>query len=127
MSSPSAGLAAVLLFASFGADARDVQSLQPLLLDAVRGGHAEGVLVGPIAETFARLFKTSAPLLISVKVLGPVTATCNRLEVTASQKGVWDRNSKQVLDHPESRLLVYQVSMCADGSYYQPPQTGATK
>lgn len=127
MKSPSVGVAAALLFASLSAEARDVQSLQPLLLDAMRDGHAEGVLVGPIADTFARLFKTSAPLLFSVKTLGPITPTCNRLEVTASQNGVWDRNSKQVLDHPESRLLVYQVSMCADGSYYQPPRTGATK
>lgn len=116
--------ATLLCFTVTTAAARDVQSLQPLLLDALHYGHAQGVLVGPIAETFARLFRTTAPLRFSVKQVADLTPTCKRLEVTAEQDGVWDRNSTQVARQPERRRLVYQVSMCMDGSYYDaPPRT----
>ena len=72
-----------------------------------------------MAETLARLFKTTAPLVFSVTTVREVSPECRRLEVTASQDGVWDRNSKQALDRPEPRRLVYQVSFCKDGSYLQ--------
>jgi hypothetical protein len=115
-------LAASLLFlAGAAVSAREVQSLQPLLLDALHYGQADGVLVGPIADTFTQLFNTTAPLRFSVRPVADLTPTCKRLEVTAEQDGVWDRNSTQVAPQPESRRLVYQVSMCIDGSYYEPP------
>jgi hypothetical protein len=107
-----------LLLAALSAQAREVQSLQPLLLEALHYGQAQGVLVGPIAQTFAQLFRNSAPLVFRVKQVAELTPSCKRLEVTAEQDGVWDRNATQVADRPEARRLVYQVSMCADGSAY---------
>jgi hypothetical protein len=115
-------IVAAMLASAAPAPAREVQSLQPLLLDALHYGQAQGVLTGPIAETFAQLFQTTAPLLLSVRQVADLTPSCKRLEVTASQEGVWDRNSTQVADRPEPRRLAYQVSMCMDGSYYTAPQ-----
>ena len=117
----------LLLLTALPAPARDVQSLQPLLLDALHYGQAQGVLVGPIAETFAQLFGTSAPLLFRVKQVADLTPSCKRLEVTAAQDGVVDRNSTRVAERPEARRLVYQVSMCTDGSYYAGPQPKAAQ
>ena len=114
---------ALLSLTCLAAPARDVQSLQPLLMEALHYGQAQGVLVGPIAETFTQLFKTSAPLVFSVRQAADLSPSCKRLEVTASQEGVVDRNSKESAERPEARRLVYQVSMCADGSYYRAPQT----
>ncbi len=110
-----------LLLAAQPAQARQVQSLQPLLLEALHYGQAQGVLVGPVAQTFAQMFRTPAPLVFRVKQVAELTPSCKRLEVTAEQDGVWDRNSTQVADRPEARRLVYQVSMCADGSAYTAP------
>ena len=122
MSRQSLIVAMVLAFTVPPAPAREVQSLQPLLLEALHYGQAQGVLVGPIGETFAQIFRTASPLLLSVRQVAELTPSCKRLEVTASQEGVWDRNSTQVAQQPEPRRLVYQVSMCMDGSYYQAPQ-----
>lgn len=119
----SSTLAAALLVTAVGtATAREVQSLQPLLLDALHYGQAQGVLVGPIAETFAQLFRTTAPLRFRVKQVADLTRDCKRLEVTAEQDGVWDRNATEVARQPEARRLVYRVSMCGDGSFHQAPQ-----
>lgn len=116
-----------LMLLALPVQARDVQSLQPLLLEALHYGQAQGVLVGPIAETFAQLFRTSAPLVLRVKQVAELTPSCKRLEVTAEQDGVWDRNSTQEADRPEARRLVYQVSMCTDGSHYTVPEPRAGK
>ena len=113
--------AVALLLAAAPAPAREVQSLQPLLLEALHYGQAQGVLAGPMAHTFAQLFRTAAPLVFRVKQVAVLAPSCARLEVTAEQDGVWDRNSTQVADRPEARRLVYQVSMCADGSAYAAP------
>lgn len=110
-----------------GALARDVQSLQPLLLEALDTGRAQGVIVGPIADNFAQLFKTREPLLFSVRRIAALSPQCARLEVTASQEHVWDRNSVQVAKGPEHRHLTYQVSMCADGTYYEAKPIGANR
>ena len=115
--------AVALLLAAAPAPAREVQSLQPLLLEALHYGQAQGVLAGPMAQTFAQLFRTTAPLVFRVKQVAELTPSCARLEVTAEQDGVWDRNSTRVADRPEARRLVYQVSMCADGSAYAAPGT----
>ena len=110
----------VLTFSASSSLARDVESLQPLLFEAIEHGRAEGVLVGPIAQTFTDLFKTSTPLRFSVTTVGDVSPGCKRLEVKASQDAVWDRNSKTVATGPEPRRLTYRVSMCKDGSYPRP-------
>lgn len=112
---------AVPLLAAVPAPAREVQSLQPLLLEALHYGQAQGVLVGPVAATFAQLFRTTAPLVFRVKQVAVLAPSCARLEVVAEQDGVWDRDSTRVADRPEARRLVYQVSMCADGSPYAAP------
>lgn len=114
---------AVPLLAAVPAPAREVQSLQPLLLEALHYGQAQGVLVGPVAATFAQLFRTTAPLVFRVKQVAVLAPSCARLEVVAEQDGVWDRDSTRVADRPEARRLVYQVSMCADGSPYAAPAT----
>lgn len=115
-------LALSLLLLALPVQSRQVQSLQPLLLEALHYGQAQGVLVGPIAATFAQLFRTSAPLVFRVKQVDELSSSCKRLEVTAEQDGVWDRNATQVTERPEARRLVYQVSMCADGSSYTAPE-----
>ena len=114
-------LLTLVLLVGLPVQAREVQSLQPLLLEALHYGQAQGVLAGPMAQTFAQLFRTTAPLVFRVKHVAELTPSCARLEVTAEQDGVWDRNSTQVADRPEARRLVYQVSMCADGSAYAAP------
>ena len=114
-------LLTLVLFVALPAQAREVQSLQPLLLEALHYGQAQGVLAGPMAQTFAQLFRTTAPLVFRVKQVAVLAPSCARLEVTAEQDGVWDRNSTQVADRPEARRLVYQVSMCADGLAYAAP------
>ena len=114
-------LLTLVLFVAQPAQAREVQSLQPLLLEALHYGQAQGVLAGPMAQTFAQAFRTAAPLVFRVKQVAVLAPSCARLEVTAEQDGVWDRNSTRVADRPEARRLVYQVSMCADGSAYAAP------
>jgi len=120
-----ASLAGAITLAAATALAREVQSLQPLLLEAMEYGTAEGVIVGPIAQTFTDLFKTTAPLRFSVKTARDLSPDCKRLEVTATQDGVQDRNSKIVATAPASQRVTYQVSMCKDGTY--PPVNGASK
>jgi len=120
-----AAMVGALTAAGTPALGREVQSLQPLLLEAMEYGTAEGVIVGPIAQTFADLFKTTAPLRFRVKTVRDLSPDCKRLEVTATQDGVWDRNSKVVADGPASQRITYQVSMCKDGTY--PPANGASK
>jgi predicted cobalt transporter CbtA len=120
-----AAIVGALAAAGTLASAREVQSLQPLLLEAMEYGDAEGVIVGPIAQTFADLFKTTAPLRFSVKTVRDLSPDCRRLQVTATQDEVWDRNSKIVATAPASQRVTYQVSMCKDGTY--PPANGASK
>lgn len=111
-----------MVLVSPGVQAREVESLQPLLLQALEHGSSQGTITGPIAETFARLFQTSSPLHFKVRRVRMLTPQCGRLEVTATQAGVFDRSSKRVSEVPQDRSLTYEVSMCSDGSPYGGPR-----
>lgn len=123
--SPARFVAGACVAVGFSAAAapRAVESPQLLLLEAVHAGRAEGVIVGPIARTFAELFRTDAPLRYTVQTAGDLGGGCRRLEVSVEQDGVRDRNSTTVSEVPEPRRLTYLVSMCADGS---PPPAAST-
>lgn len=115
-------LLAAMVLVSPGVRAREVESLQPLLLQALEHGSSQGTITGPIAETFARLFRTSHPLQFKVRRIRMLTPDCGRLEVTATQAGVFDRSSTRVSEAPQDRSLTYEVSMCSDGSPYSGPR-----
>ena len=116
-----AGLAFFGLYAtSVSAQMNAAESIKPLLLEAIKKGHAKGEMGGQARDVIVRLFNSTAPILVNVERLHPLeTAGCFRLQVTTSQTGVYEVDPKtRVRDSaPSDKKIAYQVSYCANGFF----------
>ncbi|MFA8329326.1 hypothetical protein [Burkholderia ubonensis] len=85
----------------------------PLLLiaDAIRNGHAHGIVAGPIAEQFRRQFNASGLLTVDVSTVRALrNPECKRLKLVWSQAGARTPNG------PDTAVLTTEMNICADGS-----------
>ena len=99
--------------------AREVETIAPLLIEAIDEGHAHGTLTSPqIRDFYRREFGTDAPLEVQVRRLAvlPKHPGCARLEVATRQAGVIDRNATRRADDPADQSMRYQLDFCRDGS-----------
>ena len=99
--------------------ADQVDSLRPLLIEAIDQGVAEGELTSPpIRAFYQREFGTDAQLEIRVRRLAvlPSPPGCARLEVVTRQAGVIDRNATRRAEGPADLSFRYQIDFCRDGS-----------
>ena len=99
--------------------AGEVETIAPLLIEAIDAGVAEGTLTSPpIRAFYLRQFGTDAPLEVQVRRLAVLSSPpgCARLEVATRQAGVVDRNATRRADGPADLSLRYQIDFCRDGS-----------
>ena len=97
-----------------------VSGLQPLLLQAILDGYAEGAYQTEASrDFFQREFATAAPLEYRVTRLEAIDGQpeCARLSVTASQRGVLDRNATRQLVEPQDLAVTWHVAYCKGGHY----------
>ena len=91
-----------------------VESLRPLLLEAISKGEAHGQWEGPWLEYLADRFKTREPLLIDVRALSSLKQEgCKLLEVVAKQDGIVEEPGKQ----PTTGTVTYHVRYCSNGMF----------
>ena len=97
-----------------------VTGLQPLLIAAIRDGYAEGAYQSPASRAFfEREFATRSPVEYRVKRIEAIEGqgACARLSVTASQRGVIDRNESERASAPQDLAVTWQIAYCAAGHY----------
>ncbi len=98
------------------AQTREVTTIKPLLIEAIRLGRAEGQLVGEAAQFMAREFGSNAPILITVKrIRAHKKPGCARLEVDTRQANVLDRTPEGASNTVADKQLVYEISFCENG------------
>lgn len=98
------------------AQVREVTTIKPLLIEAIRLGRAEGQLVGEAAAFMAREFGSSAPILITVKRLrAHKKPGCARLEVETRQANVLDRTPEGPGKAVADKELIYEINFCENG------------
>jgi hypothetical protein len=101
-------------------DRQAVTTVKPLLVTALDQGEAHGVLVGQAAQYIAQMFRSTAPIEIDVKTVGPLEELgCKRLAVTTSQDNVVDFNRERRDTKPARTAFTYQVNYCRDGRVLQ--------
>lgn len=106
--------------------AGEVESIQPLLIDAIHHGFASGDLTSSVIRDFyLREFGTSAPLKIRVRRINFLQQHpgCARLEVETRQAGVIDRNATERAESPADLAFRYQIDFCQTGAV--PDEGGA--
>ena len=99
--------------------AGEVETIAPLLIEAIDTGVAEGKLTSPqIRAFYLREFGTDAPIEIHVRRLAVLASPpgCARLEVATRQAGVIDRNATRRADDPADQSMRYQLDFCRDGT-----------
>jgi hypothetical protein len=109
-----------LVAADVSAQMSATDTIKPLLLEAIRHGQAQGELGGQAREAIVQLFKSTAPIVISVERLAPLgTAGCYRFKVTTSQAGVYEFDPKTRVRNatPSDQKMAYKVSYCANGHF----------
>ena len=104
------------------AQMRTVENLQPLLIEAVRLGDAEGILGGRAKEFMAQTFGAHAPIVIKVRRVRPIQpAGCARVEVTTPQEQVAEPKThtpapgEPTHNPPTDQRLVYEIDFCENG------------
>ena len=101
-------------------DRQAVTTVKPLLVTALDQGEAHGVLVGQAAQYIAQIFRSTAPIEIDVKTVGPLEELgCKRLAVTTSQDNVVDFNRERRDTKPARTAFTYQLNYCRDGRVLQ--------
>ena len=102
---------AALLGALAPLQANTVTEIRPLLMHALQHGSARAVLEGPGAEYIRKTFATTRPIEVEVQRLHPLPQPgCHRLEVSTRQQDVLVNGTRS------DQNLVWQVSVCQDGS-----------
>ena len=102
---------AALLGALATLRANTVTEIRPLLMQALQQGSARAVLEGPGAEYIRKTFSATRPIEVEVQRLHPLPQPgCYRLEVTTRQQDVLVKGLRS------DQSLVWQVSVCQDGS-----------
>ena len=107
------------------AQARDdtrepVETIRPLLVEAVRQGQAQGEMGGEAREFISRLFASVEPIRVRVERLEAVVPRgCYRLRVTTTQAGVYEFNVKTKVrtTTPRDLSTAYKVNYCANGHF----------
>jgi hypothetical protein len=86
-----------------------------MLVQAIRSGHAEGVMTGDTADLFRRQFKSDGTLLVRADVLWNFTRPdCKRLQVVYTKKDVLGTKG------PQDLTMKMKLNYCLDGR----PPTG---
>ena len=115
--------AVVLTACSFAATAfgagepqrQAVDTIRPLLMQAVVSGSAHGVMVGAMASGFAEAFGSTAPIEVDVSRVHPLAQEgCARLRVTTRQSGVHVASAPSLA---ANQSLAYEISYCQDGTF----------
>lgn len=82
-----------------------------LMVEAIRNGHASGVMTGDIDKRFSEQFKSNGPLLVEAKrIIAYKQAGCARVSVNYTKKEV---------PIPQGTTAVHldtQINYCVDGS-----------
>jgi hypothetical protein len=117
-----ATIVGMLALVASGASAQmsATDTIKPLLLEAIRHGQAQGELGGQAREAMVQLFKSTAPIVISVERLASLeTDGCYRLKVTTTQAGVYEFDPKTRVRNatPSDQRMAYKVSYCANGHF----------
>jgi hypothetical protein len=108
------GLSAALATA---AERTPVETIQPLLIQAVASGSAHGVLVGPVAEGIGRTFGSYEPIEVDVTRLHALAESgCARLRVVTRQAGVHP-SAASAPAMPNDQTLTCDLSYCASGRF----------
>lgn len=111
---------AILMFSMPALAQQANESIRPLLLDAIKNGQAHGEMGGQVREAFARMFGSTAPILVIVERLEELaTSGCYRLRVTTTQAGIYEFDPKTRVRSltPADQRLSYKVSYCANGHF----------
>ncbi|KMQ81302.1 hypothetical protein BPMI_01919c [Candidatus Burkholderia pumila] len=86
----------------------DPRALMP---DAVRNGHAQGIVAGPIAEQFRWQFQATGALNAVATVEKDLPqAHCKRVQLVWTQAGASTPNGR------DDAVLTMHMNICADGS-----------
>lgn len=109
------------------AQLRTVETLVPLLIEAIRLDDAQGILGGDAARLVAILFDAQAPIVVTVRKVRSLPgekmpAGCARLEVTTAQEGVVLPNEDAGPDEPAflppaDQKMSYQINFCENGRF----------
>jgi hypothetical protein len=79
-----------------------------------------GTFIGPLADYFAREFKTREPVLVDIERIAPhAQAGCGRLRVALRQAAVRVPDAKGQFGGAREQTLVYSVNYCAHGDFPQ--------
>jgi hypothetical protein len=97
------------------ADGHKVYTRQhDVLVQAIKEGHAEGVLTGQSADLFTKQFNSQGALLVTARVLQSFSQPeCKRLEMVYTKQGVVGPNG------PQDVVMNTKLNYCTDG---RPPK-----
>jgi hypothetical protein len=92
-----------------------VDTIRPLLMQAVVSGSAHGVMVGAMASGFAEAFGSTAPIEVDVSRVHQLAQEgCARLRVATRQSGVHVASAPALASN---QALAYEISFCQDGTF----------
>lgn len=92
-------------------DAQVYDDPHVLISDAVRNGHAQGIVAGPIAEQFRRQFQATGALKVVATVEKDLPqADCKRVQFVWTQTGATTPNGR------DDAVLTMHMNICADAS-----------
>ncbi|MDI9695357.1 hypothetical protein QM312_05445 [Burkholderia cenocepacia] len=106
-------LSALLAISSARAegDGQVYDDTRALTADAIRHGHAQGIVTGPIAEQFRRQFQATGALTVVATVERDLPqADCKRVQFVWTQAGAMTPNGR------DDAVLTMHMNICADGS-----------
>lgn len=82
-----------------------------LVADAIRDGHAQGVMRGAVADMFRRQFQATGPLRAEARVIKALPEPdCKRLEIVMTQTDAVAPQGRT------DAVMTMQLNICADGS-----------
>lgn len=117
-------LIAALLAATPQAHAqeRTVETVVPLLIEAVRLGNARGILGGQAARFMQQTFGATEPIVVLVRRVREIEPDgCARVEVTTTQRDVIEpkinepKPGEPTHNPPANQRLVYEIDFCENG------------
>jgi hypothetical protein len=86
------------------------KSQHDVLVQAIKKGHVEGNLTGPVADLFSRQFRSQGALLVKAKVIGSFPqAECKRIQMIYTKKDVIGQKGPQAL------VMNTELNYCLDG------------
>lgn len=99
-----------LAFMREGAAQTVYTSQHDVLVQAIKTGHADGVLTGPAAELFTRQFRSQGALLVKANVVRSFPQPeCKRVEMVYTKKDVIGQHG------PQDVVMNTKLNYCLDG------------